>query len=56
MQNISMKAENMVKEIKQTGVINEASTTIKSIRKSMDSLDSDQNFGIISAMRNVAIN
>ena len=51
MQNSSIKAETMVKEIKQTGMIDEASTTIKSIRKTMDSLDSDQNLGVMSAIK-----
>jgi hypothetical protein len=51
-QNMSMKAENMVKEIKQTGVINEVSATIKSVRITMDSVESNQNFaGISSAIR-----
>ncbi|MDQ4056593.1 MAG: hypothetical protein M3156_04155 [Thermoproteota archaeon] len=52
MQNMSMKVENMVKEIKQTGVIDEASTTIKSARKTIESADSNQNFAeMISAIR-----
>jgi hypothetical protein len=47
-----MKAENMMKEIKQTGVINEVSATIKSVRITMDSVESNQNFaGISSALR-----
>jgi hypothetical protein len=51
-QNMSMKAENMVKEIKQTGVINEVSATIKSVRITMDSVESNQNFaGVSSAIR-----
>jgi hypothetical protein len=51
-QNTSMEAENMVKEIKQTGVINEVSATIKSVRITMDSVESNQNFaGISSAIR-----
>jgi hypothetical protein len=51
-QNMSMEAENMVKEIKQTGVINEVSATIKSVRITMDSVESNQNFaGISSAIR-----
>jgi cob(I)alamin adenosyltransferase len=33
MQNITVKVEKMIKEIKQTGVIDEASTTIKSVIK-----------------------
>ena len=50
--NMSMKAENMVKEIKQTGIIDEASSTIKSVRKTMDSQDAPQNFAeITSAIR-----
>ena len=50
--NTSMEAENMVKEIKQTGVINEVSATIKSVRITMDSVESNQNFaGISSAIR-----
>lgn len=52
MQNMSMKVENMVKEIKQTGVIDEASTTIKSARKTMESAESNQNLAeMISAIR-----
>ncbi len=52
MQNMSMKVENMVKEIKQTGVIDEASTTIKSARKTIESADSNQNVAeMISAIR-----
>jgi hypothetical protein len=51
-QNTSMGAENMVKEIKQTGVINEVSATIKSVRITMDSVESNQNFaGVSSAIR-----
>ncbi|HZC49278.1 MAG TPA: hypothetical protein VE244_09480 [Nitrososphaeraceae archaeon] len=51
-QNTSMEAENMVKEIKQTGVINEVSATIKSLRITMDSVESNQNFaGVISAIK-----
>jgi hypothetical protein len=51
-QNTSMEAENMVKEIKQTGFIDEASATIKSVRNTLDSVDSNQNFaGISSAIR-----
>lgn len=50
--NTSMEAENMMKEIKQTGVINEVSATIKSVRITMDSVESNQNFaGISSAIR-----
>ncbi|MDF2770373.1 MAG: hypothetical protein K0S91_3211 [Nitrososphaeraceae archaeon] len=52
MENITVKVEKMVKEIKQTGVIDEASTTIKSVRIKMDSVESNQNFaGISSAIR-----
>jgi len=51
-QNMSMKAENIVKEIKQTGIIDEASSTIKSVRKTMDSQDGPQNLAeITSAIR-----
>ena len=51
-QNTSMEAENMVKEIKQTGVINEVSATIKSLRITMDSVESNQNFaGVSSAIK-----
>jgi hypothetical protein len=52
MENITVKVEKMVKEIKQTGVIDEASTNIKSVRITMDSVESNQNFaGISSAIR-----
>jgi hypothetical protein len=52
MQNMSVKVENMVKEIKQTGVIDEASTTIKSARKTVESAESNQNLAeMISAIR-----
>ena len=52
MENITVKVEKMVKEIKQTGVIDEASTTIKSVRIKMDSVESNQNFaGVSSAIR-----
>jgi hypothetical protein len=51
-ENMSMKAENMVKEIKQTGVIDEVSATIKSVRKTIDSEDGPPNFAeITSAIR-----
>jgi hypothetical protein len=47
-----MKAENMVKDIKQTGIIDETSATIKSVRNTIDSPDSNQNFAeIILAIR-----
>jgi hypothetical protein len=53
-QNTSMEAENMVKEIKQTGVINEVSATIKSVRITMDSVESNQNLaGVSSAIRDM---
>lgn len=53
-QNTSMEAENMVKEIKQTGVINEVSATIKSVRIAMDSVESNQNLaGVSSAIRDM---
>ena len=52
MQNVSAKVENMLNEIKQTGVIDEASTTIKSTRKTMESAETNQNFAeMISAIR-----
>ena len=52
MENITVKVEKMVKEIKQTGVIDEASTTIKSARKTMESAESNQNLAeMISAIR-----
>ena len=44
MQNASMKIENIVLDIKQTGVIDEAKETIKSARNTMNSLDNKQNF------------
>ena len=43
MENITMKVEKMVKEIKQTGVIDEASTTIKSARNTIESSENNQN-------------
>lgn len=52
MQNISVKVENMVKELKQTGVIDEASTTIKSARKTIETAETNQNLPeMISAIR-----
>jgi hypothetical protein len=54
MQNVSVKVENMVKEIKQTGVIDEASTTIRSARKTIESSESNQNLAeMISAIRDM---
>jgi hypothetical protein len=52
MQNISVKVEDVVKEIKQTGVIDEASITIKSARKTIESSENNQNFAeMISTIR-----
>jgi cob(I)alamin adenosyltransferase len=52
MQNITVKVEKMVKEIKQTGVIDEASTTIKSARNTIASSETNQNLAeMISAIR-----
>ncbi|MCC2647292.1 MAG: hypothetical protein K0S67_252 [Nitrososphaeraceae archaeon] len=52
MQNITVKVEKMVKEIKQTGVIDEASTTIKSARNTIESSETNQNLAeMISAIR-----
>jgi urease gamma subunit len=52
MQNITVKVEKMVKEIKQTGVIDEASTTIKSARNTIESSENNQNLAeMISAYR-----
>jgi cell fate (sporulation/competence/biofilm development) regulator YmcA (YheA/YmcA/DUF963 family) len=52
MLNVSAKVDNMLNEIKQTGVIDEASTTIKSARKTMESAEINQNFAeMISAIR-----
>jgi cob(I)alamin adenosyltransferase len=52
MQNITMKVEKMVKEIKQIGVIDEASTTIKSARNTIESSGSIQSLAeMISAYR-----
>jgi cob(I)alamin adenosyltransferase len=52
MQNITVKVEKMVKEIKQTGVIDEASTTIKSARNTIESSETNQNpVEMISAIR-----
>ena len=52
MQNITMKVEKMVKEIKQTGVIDEASTTIKSARNTIESSGTIQSLAeMISAYR-----
>ena len=51
MQNITMKVEKMVKEIKQ-GVIDEASTTIKSARNTIESSGTIQSLAeMISAYR-----
>src|ERR671931_8243 len=43
-QNTSMKIENMMFEIKQTGVIDETKEVIKSARNTMNSVDNNQNF------------
>ena len=52
MENITVKVEKMVKEIKQTGVIDEASTTIKSARNTIESSETNQNLAeMISAIR-----
>jgi preprotein translocase subunit SecA len=52
MQNISVRVEDVVKEIKQTGVIDEASITIKSARKIIESSENNQNFAeMISTIR-----
>jgi antitoxin component HigA of HigAB toxin-antitoxin module len=54
MQNITVKVEKMVKEIKQTGVIDEASTTIKSSRNTIESSETNQNLAeMISAIREI---
>ena len=52
MQNISVKVEDIVKEIKQTGIIDEESTTIKSARKTIESSENNQNLTeMISTIR-----
>jgi hypothetical protein len=54
MQNISVKVEDIVKEIKQTGIIDEESTTIKSARKTIESSENYQNLAeMISTIREI---
>jgi hypothetical protein len=52
--NISVKVEDIVKEIKQTGIIDEESTTIKSARKTIESSENYQNLAeMISTIREI---